>query len=121
MFIRGFQLLRAVHRPPSCRFPYLHHSLQCINGLRAFSHHSDAEIESEWFEPLLQHISYVFGPHDIFGLLILSGDTLEWYDRLKNDALVGSYRGVLDIPFVMWPIFNNEIEDDIPLNIDLAR
>ena len=73
------------------------------------------------FEPLLQHISYVFGPHNVFGLLVLSGDTLEWYDRLKNDALVGSYRGVLDIPFVTWPIFNNEIEDDIPLNIDLAR
>jgi len=73
------------------------------------------------FAPLLQRISYAFGPHDVFGLVVLSGDIQEWYVRLKNDGLVRSYGGILDIPFVTWPIFDNEIEEDIPLNIDLAR
>ena len=73
------------------------------------------------FGSLLRHISYVFGPHDIFGLIVFSGDTQGWYDCLKNDGMVRSYGSILDIPFVTWPIFDNEIEADIPLNIDLAR
>jgi hypothetical protein len=45
----------------------------------------------------------------------------EWYGRLKDDGLVGLYGGYLDILFATWPIFDNEIEQEIPLNIDLAR
>jgi len=73
------------------------------------------------FGPSLRHISYAFGPEDVFGLAVLSGDVDQWYDLLKEDGLVGSYGGVLDIPFITWPIFNDEIEEDIPINIDLAR
>jgi hypothetical protein len=79
------------------------------------------KLRQNGFGPLLRHISYAFGPHDVFGLIVFSGDTQGWYDRLKNDGMVGSYGGVLDIPFVTWPIFDEEIEADIPLNIDLAR
>jgi hypothetical protein len=73
------------------------------------------------FGPLLQRISYVFGPHDIFGLAVFSGNVNEWYHRLKDDGLVDSYGGHLQIPFVTWPIFNDEIEGDVPFNIDLTR
>src|SRR5882724_9838065 len=34
------------------------------------------------FEPLLQCISYVFGPYNIFGLVVFSGNVNEWYGRL---------------------------------------
>ena len=73
------------------------------------------------FQPFLRRISYAFGPHTVFGLAVFSGNVNEWYDHLKDDGLVGSYSGFLDIPFVTWPIFDNEIEQEIPLNIDLAR
>ena len=73
------------------------------------------------FQPFLRRISYAFGPHTIFGLAVFAGNVNEWYGRLKEDGLVGSYGGLLDIPFVTWPIFDNEIEQFIPLNIDLAR
>ena len=79
------------------------------------------KLHGNGFEPTLQHISYAFGLHDIFGLAVLSGNVEEWYHRLKDDSMVGSYRGILDIPFVTWPIFNDEIKDGIPLNIDFAR
>jgi hypothetical protein len=73
------------------------------------------------FGPFLRRISYAFGPHDVFGLAILSGNVDEWYGRLKEDGLVDSYGGGLEIPFVTWPIFNEEIEREVPFNIDLAR
>ena len=78
------------------------------------------QIASEWFWSALA-MHFLFGLHNVFGLIILSGVTQGWYDCLKNDSMVGSYSSVLDIPFVTWPIFDNEIEADIPLNIDLAR
>src|SRR5258705_4865026 len=31
------------------------------------------------FEPLLQRISYTFGPRDVFGLAVFSGNVDEWY------------------------------------------
>ena len=64
---------------------------------------------------------YVFGPHDVFGLAIFSGNVDQWYGHLKEDGLVDSYGGRLEIPFVMWSIFNDEIEHEVPFNIDLAR
>ena len=70
---------------------------------------------------LLRRISYAFGPHDVLGLAVFSGNVNEWYDRLKDDGLVGSYGGILDIPFITWPIFNNAIEEDVPLDIEFAR
>ena len=72
---------------------------------------------------VLHHSCSAFIPHNRFRLVVLSGDIQEWYVHLKNDSLIGSYSGILDIPFVTWLIFNNdsEIEEDIPLNIDLAR
>ena len=73
------------------------------------------------FEPLLQRISYTFGPRNIFGLAVFSGNVDEWYGRLKEDGLVESYGGHLEIPFITWPIFNNEIEGEVPINIELAR
>ena len=73
------------------------------------------------FAPLLRRISYMFGPHNVFGLAIFSGNVDEWYGRLKEDGLVDSYRGDLEILFVTWPIFNDEIAREVPLNIDLAR
>lgn len=73
------------------------------------------------FEPLLQRISYAFGPYDVFGLAVFSGNVDEWYGRLKDDGLVESYGGHLKIPFVTWPLFNNEIEGEVPINIELAR
>jgi hypothetical protein len=71
--------------------------------------------------PLLHHISYVFGPHDVFGLVIFSGNVEEWYGHLKEDSLLGLYGGRLEILFVTWLIFNDEIEREVPFNIDLAR
>jgi hypothetical protein len=59
---------------------------------------------------LLCCISYAFGPHDVLGLAVFSGNVYEWYDCLKNDSLVGSYRGILNIPFITWSIFDNAIE-----------
>lgn len=79
------------------------------------------KLHQNGFQPFLRRISYAFGPHTVFGLAVFSGNVDEWYGRLKDDGLVGSYGGVLDIPFVTWPIFDNEIEQDIPLNIDLTR
>jgi hypothetical protein len=73
------------------------------------------------FGPLLRRISYAFGPHDVFGLAVLSGNVDEWYGRLKEDGMVDSYGGDLEIPFVTWPIFNDEIGREVPFNIDLAR
>ena len=63
----------------------------------------------------------MFGPHDIFGLAILSGNVEEWYYHLKEDGMVGSFGHILEILFVTWPIFNNKIKDGIALNIDFAR
>ena len=63
----------------------------------------------------------MFGPHIIFGLAVFSGNVNEWYGHLKDDGLIGSYGGFLDIPFVTWPIFNNKIKQEIPLHIDLAK
>jgi hypothetical protein len=61
------------------------------------------------FGPLLQHISYMFGTHNVCGLAVFSGNVDKWYGRLKEDGLVDSYGGGLKILFVTWPIFNNEI------------
>ena len=72
-------------------------------------------------QPFLQCISYAFSPHTIFGLAVFAGNVNEWYGCLKDNGLVGSYGSILNIPFVTWPIFDNEIEQYIPLNIDLAR
>jgi hypothetical protein len=79
------------------------------------------KLRQNGFGPTLQCISYAFGPHDVFGLAVLSGNVEEWYHRLKYDGMVGSYEDILDIPFVTWPIFNDEIKDGIPLNIDFGR
>ena len=54
------------------------------------------------FAPLLRCISYMFGPHNVFGLAIFSGNVDEWYGCLKEDGLVDSYGGDLKIPFVTW-------------------
>ena len=79
------------------------------------------KLRQNGFGPVLRSISYAFGPHSIFGLAILSGHIDEWFARLQNDGLVGSYGGVLEIPFVTWPIDDDDIQADIPLTIDLAR
>ena len=73
------------------------------------------------FGPLLRRISYVFGPHNVFWLAVFSGNVDKWYGCLKEDGLVDSYGGSLEILFVTWPIFNDEIGRKVPFNIDLAR
>jgi hypothetical protein len=58
------------------------------------------KLHQNGFGLILQHISYVFSPHDVFWLAVLSGNADEWYDHLKDNGLVGLYGGILDIPFV---------------------
>jgi hypothetical protein len=53
------------------------------------------------FGPLLRRISYAFGPHNVFGLAVFSGNIDKWYGHLKEDGLVDSYGGDLEIPFVI--------------------
>ena len=65
------------------------------------------------FHTCLAHTMYL-------GWLFFSGNVDQWYGHLK-DGLVDSYEGHLEIPFVTWPIFNDEIEYKVPFNIHLAR
>lgn len=78
------------------------------------------QLRSNDLEPSVFALAYTFRLSTAHGIILFQGAFNGWCDRLRSCGSVGIF-GENQIPYVTWPLLDDDLADDVPLALDIAR